>query len=174
MAAVTIPAHDRHGVRVFSAALSPQEVQRDKAGLVASLLRDPDLDPAHVELFDTADLSGVGLAGYLAEGLGVSETALAPDRARLDALTGPVLILRSRALHGRAVTLDPDPRLTLIATYAEDRPPVHFEPLPTSAAQGSLHPTGPAAPPSRVPRLAMVLGALLVLGGLVALGLALR
>lgn len=174
MAPVTIPAHDRHGIRVFSVLLTPQELQRDKSSLVTSLLGDPDLDPAHVELFDTADLAGVGLAGYLAEGLGVPEAALAPDRARLEAVKGPVLILRSLALHGRAVTLTPDPRLTLIATYAEDRPPVHFEPLPSAAARGSLHPAGPAAPPPRMPRVAMLLGTLLVLAGLVALGLALR
>ena len=173
MAPLIIPAHDRHGIRVFSARLTPQELQRDKASLLTSLLGDPDLDPAHVELFDTTDLAGVGLAGYLTEGLGVPEAALAPDHDRLEAVKGPVLILRSRALHGRAVTLTPDPRLTLIATYAEDRPPVHFEPLPSSAAQGRLNPTGPATPPPRLPRVALVLGALLVLAGLVALILAL-
>ncbi|MFC3084856.1 hypothetical protein [Tabrizicola soli] len=174
MTPLAIPAHERHGIRVFAAALSPEEMQRDKAGLVAALFGDPDLDPAHVELFDTADLAGVGLAGYLAEGLGVSDAALAPDRARLEAVRGPVLILHSRALHGRAVTLIPDPRLTLLAGYTEERPPVHFEPLPSDAAKGSLTAPGPSAPAPRLPRRALALGAALLLAGLAALVLAWR
>lgn len=137
---LTIPAHDRDGVRVFTAKLSPEDLHRDKAALVAELLGDPGLDPAFVEIFDLADLSTVGLSGYLTEGMGVPETALATDRARLDALKGPVLILLAKALHGREVTLTPDPRLTLVGTYAEERPPVHFEPLPTAAAKGGLTP----------------------------------
>lgn len=174
MTPLTIPAHERHGIRLFTAALSPEEMQRDKAELVAALFDDPDLDPAHVELFDTTDLAGVGLAGYLAEGQGISEAALAPDLARLEAVAGPVLVLRSRALHGRAVTLAPDPRLTLIASYTEDRPPVHFEPLPSDAAKGRLTAPGPLAAAPRLPRGAVILGVVLLLAGLAALVLAWR
>lgn len=171
---LTIPAHDRLGVRVFAAKLTPDDLQRDKARLVADLLGDPDLDPAFVEIFDVADLSGVGLSGYLTEGLGVLEAALARDRARLDALKGPVLTLLSKALHGREVTLTPDPRLTLVGTYAEDRPPVHFQPLPTTAAQGTL---APSLPPDRTPQRPgstfVLLGVALVLIAATALWLAL-
>lgn len=174
MTTLTIPAHDRNGVRVFAARLTPEDLKRDKARLVGELLGDPDLDPAFVELFDLADLSGLGLPGYLAEGLGVPETALAADRARLEAVTGPVLILLSKALHGRAVTLTPDPRLTLVGTYAEERPPVHFEPLPTAAAQGTLTPDLPLdRTPQRPTSAFLLLGAALVLVALVALWLAL-
>lgn len=174
MSTLAIPASDRHAVRVFAARLTPEDLKRDKAGLAAELLGDPDLDPAFVELFDLADLSGLGLAGYLAEGLGVPEAVLAADRARLDAVTGPVLILLSRAQHGRAVTLSPDPRLTLVGTYTEDQPPVHFEPLPSAAAQGTLTPN---LPPDRTPQRPtsafLLLGAAFVLVALVALWLAL-
>ena len=174
MTTLSIPAHDRNGVRVFAARLTPEDLTRDKARLVVELLGDPDLDPAFVELFDLADLSGLGLAGYLAEGLGVPESALAADRARLEAVTGPVLILLSRALHGRAGTLTLDPRLTLIGTYAEERPPVHFEPLPTATAEGTLN---PVLPPDRTPQrptsALLLLGAALFLVALVALWLAL-
>lgn len=145
---LTIPAHDRDGVHVFTAKLTADDLRRDKARIAAELLGDPDLDPAFVELFDLADLTGVGLSGYLVEGLGVPAATI-PDPARLDALTGPVLILLSKALHGRAVTLTPDPRLTLVGTYAEDRPPVHFEPLPSAAAQGGHTPD---LPPDRTPQ----------------------
>ena len=171
---LTIPANDRDGVRVFTAKLGPDDLRRDKARLAADLLGDPDLDPAFIEIFDLSDLSGVGLSGYLADGLGVPDAALSRDRHRLDALKGPVLILLSKALHGRAVTLTPDPRLTLVATYAEERPPVHFEPLPTATAQGSLTPDlPPAHTPQRPTSAFLLLGLALVLVAAVALWLAL-
>lgn len=174
MTSLTIPAHDRDGVRVFTARLPPDDLKRDKARLAAELLGDADLDPAFVEIFDLADLSGLGLPGYLAEGLGVPDSALAADRARLGAVTGPVLILLSKALHGRAVTLIPDPRLTLVGSYVEEHPAVHFEPLPTAAAEGILT---PVLPPDRTPQRPMAafvfLGAALALVALVALWLAL-
>ncbi|MFO1202422.1 MAG: hypothetical protein U1E58_07265 [Tabrizicola sp.] len=173
MTTLTIPAGDRHGVRVFSARLSAEELQRDKADLLARLLGDKDLDPAFIELFDVADLAGLGLAAYLADGMGAAEASLAADQPRLDAVTGPVLILLSKALHGREVTLTPDPRLTLIGTYAEDRPPVHFQPLPSSAAEGTLTPD---LPPDRTPQRPMLafllLGVALALVALVAVWLA--
>lgn len=171
---LTIPAHDRDGVRVFTADLTPEDLRRDKARLAEALLGDPHLDPAFIEIFDLADLSGVGLSGYLIEGLGVPEVALASDRARLDALKGPVLILLSKALHGREVALTPDPRLTLIGTYAEERAPVHFEPLPTAAAQGQLTPDlAPDPTPQRPFPAFLVLGIALLLTAATALWLAL-
>lgn len=174
MTSLFIPAHDRLGVRVFTAALTPEAMQRDKASLVLKLLGDPDLDPAYVELFDVADLSDIGLAGYLSEGLGVPDTALEADRTLLQGLKGPVLVLLSKALHGRAVTLNPDPRLNLIGTYAEDRPLVHFEPLPTAATEGVLTPPSLPSPPPQRPALAFhFLGLALALVAGVALWLAL-
>lgn len=174
MTPLTIPAHDRQGVHVFTAALTPVEMQGDTAALAAGLLGLADLDPAFVELFDSADLSSLGLSGYLAEGLGVPEAQIAPHKARLDGLTGPVLILRSSALQGRGATLTPDPRLTLIASFTEDRPPVHFEPLPSAAASGTLAPDLPAGPPPRLPRVFLLLGAALILTGAVGLYLGAR
>lgn len=174
MTSLEIPAHDRLGVRVFAAALTNDEMKRDKAGLVQTLLGDLDLDPAFVELFDVADLSDIGLAGYLTDGLGVPDAALAADRARLQAVEGPVLILLSKALHGRAVALRLDPRLQLIGTYREDRPPVHFEPLPTAGTEGVLTaPPLPAMPPRRPLLAFLLLGVALVLVALVAAWLAL-
>ena len=170
---LTIPAHDRDGVHVFTAKLTADDLHRDKARLASELLGDPHLDPAFVEIFDIDDLADVGLSGYLTEGLGVPSAAI-PDPARLDALQGPVLILLSKALHGRAVTLAPDPRLTLVGTYAEERPPVHFEPLPTISAQGQVT---PVLPPDRTPQRPMssflLLGIALVLTAATALWLAL-
>lgn len=174
MTTLTIPALDHLGVRVFRAALTEEDLQRDKSRLVPTLLGDPELDPSHVELFDVADLSDIGLAGYLTEGLGVPEKALVADRARLQSIQGPVLILLSKALHGREVTLTLDPRLQLIGTYREDRPPVHFEPLPTATSEGILTPPPLPVPPPQRPTAAFVLmGLALALVAAVALWLAL-
>lgn len=151
MTLLAIAPHDRQGVHVFAAQLAPGEMQGDTAALAAGLLGLSDLDPAFVELFDTADLSSLGLSGYLAEGLGVPDAQIAPQRARLDALQGPVLILLSSALQGRGATLTPDPRLTLIASFTEDHSPVHFEPLPGAAATGALAPTCPQGRPPACP-----------------------
>lgn len=104
----------------------------------AGLLGVDDVDADFVEIFDLANLAGLGLAGYLITGNGIPEAQIAPDRATLDALQGQVLILFAAAFTNHPVTLHPDPRLTLIASYAEDIPPVEFEPLPDAAAQGSL------------------------------------
>ena len=83
-------------------------------------------------------------------------------------------MLLSKALHGREVTLDLDPRLTLVGAFAEDHPPVHFEPLPTRTAEGHL---SPVLPPDRTPQRPtsafLLLGAALVLVAVVALWLAL-
>ncbi len=174
MNTLSIPAQDHLGVHVFQAALTPEEMQRDKERLAPALLGDPDLDPGYVELFDVADLSDIGLAGYLAEGLGVPDAALAADRQRLQAVQGPVLILLSKALHGREVTLALDPRLTLIGTYREDRSPVHFEPLPTAATEGVLTPPPQPTPPPQRPTLGfLLLGIALALVAVVALWLGL-
>ena len=71
------------------------------------------------------------------------------------------------AVLGRHFTLTPDPRLTLVGTFAEASPPVHFEPLPTAAAEGTLT---PVLPPDRTPqrptRAFLLLGlALLLVAG---------
>jgi hypothetical protein len=192
MTALTVPAHDRQSLRLFALDLpraealrlarpSPTDTfqvdaaaQTDRAAILSGLLGVTQIDPDHVEVFDIADLAGLGLAGYLAEGGNIPSAQIDPDRARLQALTGPVLVLFPRALTDLPATLALDPRLTLIGTYAEDRAPIHFDPLPTAMAQGTLT-AGPPAPPARaLPRIALILGVALLLTGLVAVLLALR
>jgi len=132
-----IPPGERHILRVFALSLpDPARLAGDGPAL-AALLGLPQIDPAGVEVFETADLSGVGLSTYLTEGDGVAEEALAADRDRLDALKGWVLILRSEAVTG-PVTLAPAAALTFLGRYGEDIRPVRFEPLPSAAAEGLL------------------------------------
>jgi hypothetical protein len=150
---IAIPAAERHHLRLFAMDLPKPDLDRlsrpdptdttaaaTRADLLAALLGVAVIDADFVEVFDVADLADLGLAGYLAEGGNIPEAQITPDRARLDAQRGAVLVAFSRAFRGVATTLYPDPRLALIGTYVEDAPPVVFEPLPTAAAQGTLNP----------------------------------
>ena len=185
-ATLTVPAAERRTVRVFAVNLPEAEVSamlRDTGATTtgtasddlpeipaaAELLGWPDLDTRHTELFPVRDLTGLGLPGYLAEGLGLDEATLAPDRARLAALEGYVLIVLSRAFGDKAVTLDLPPALTLIGSYAEKTAPVIFEPLPAGGAQDAPQtPTRkPVSDAAMSGRIAMA--ALLVMFALTAL-----
>ena len=149
-ATLTIPAEEHRTARLFAINLPEAEVAamlRDtpqpatltgalpETLAAATLLGWPDLDTRRAEVFAIRDLTGFGLMGYLTEGLGLDEAQIAPDRARLAALDGYVLILMSRAFRGQAVTLKLPQTLTLIGTYRETAAPVVFEPLPSGGAQ---------------------------------------
>jgi len=160
---LTIARGERHVLRVFAldmaadvaerlrnrpetddplARIDPSLRHADRAA-VAALFGLDDIDPARLELVDTADLGEIGLAAYLIEGDAAAEARIAADRARLDGVRGLVLTVPSAAFALRPVTLRPAPQMTLIGTYAEDVPPVRFEPLPDASARGSV--TGPTA-----------------------------
>ncbi|MRU15336.1 hypothetical protein FDP25_07840 [Roseovarius sp. A21] len=124
------------------------------------------LDSDFIELFDVADLEGVGLPQYMIDGLGVSEADVEEDRARLEAISGKILVVVSSAFGGFAGTLTPKSPLRWIGTYTEDRAPVSFKPLPSEGAKGA---TGDKAPPSDAAMSGRVASiALLVLFALVA------
>jgi len=154
-----------HGmVRLFAVDLPKDEI----AGLdVAASLGVGRLDPERFELFALDDLKGLGLAGYMHEGLGISRAEL--DVARLDALEGHVLILRSAAFGGQAVVLTPRAPLRWIGTYAEETAPVQFTPLPAASAQGVVTPTGKAPPSDAAMSGRIATLALLVIFALTAL-----
>ncbi len=127
------------------------------------------LDPDRVEVFEVSDLEGVGLAGYLEEGYGIAPTDLEGLRARLDAQTGTVMVLTSRALEGREQTLTPRAPLRLLASLSEERAPVEFAPLPSEGAAGTVAPAA-AGPAPRGGRSRA--GALIVLAAILLAALA--
>jgi hypothetical protein len=144
-AALTVPAGETGVLRVFALNMPPEHVRfLDEAGALDGVLGVLQVDPAHVEIFPVSDLEEVGLAGYLTEGCGVSKDRIAPDRARLNALTGSVMIVFSRAFGGRAVTLHPASELTLIGTYAVEATNWTGAPIATESAKPG---TGAALPP---------------------------
>ena len=172
---------NEHGlVRLFSVDLPPTEIkafqERDFDGEddnppwpLKEALGATYLDEDFTELFPVSDLTGLGLPGYMIEGLGIAEKDIAEDQARLSAIKGYVLIVTSKAFGGVAQTLHPRAPLKWIGTYAEESAPVTFEPLPSEAAQGNVNMETKPGPSNAAMsgRVAMV--ALLVLALLVAL-----
>lgn len=181
---IPIPASERHTLRVFALNMTPAE---------AALLRDTDAplnpgqilpplrpdaarrllgtdvaDLAQIDLFHSDDIAAIGLAAYLIEGNAVAEAQIAADAGILDAYKGYVLTIRSPAFGGRAAVLELDPKVTLLGTYAEEVPPVKFDPLPTPSATGLL---GGGKPPMSDARIGGMVAtvALLVMFGLTAL-----
>jgi hypothetical protein len=162
-ARLTIPADEAGVIRVFAVNLPEAEVAamlrntpvqnsaQDQAApgylpetpAAAHLLGWPDMDTRHAELFAISDLTGLGLPGYLTEGLGLDDDQIAPDHARLSALAGYVLIVLSRAFDGQAAVIHIPQALTLIGTYREKAAPIRFDPLPGGGGRGAL--TGPPA-----------------------------
>ncbi|NUB44270.1 hypothetical protein GEU84_007740 [Fertoebacter nigrum] len=163
-------AHMRDPGPTPGAAFSGDDAPQDSHDPMAALLGLDHLDPDFVELFHSDDIAAIGLAAYLAEGNGVAADQIAADQARLDAVQGPLLIVFSAAFAGQPATLRPDPRLTLIGAYAQETPPVRFEPLPDASARGVTDRPAPRPPMSDARAGGMVAtAALLVMFALVAL-----
>ena len=76
-----------------------------------------EIDPEYIEIFPVSDLDELGLAGYLIEGCGVDAELVAPERDRLNAVTGYVMLVHSRAFCGQELTLSP--KLPLLASFNE-------------------------------------------------------
>jgi hypothetical protein len=187
---LTIPAQESRVTRLFAINLPEAQVAamlRDQTDrtvsatgelpetpAAAALLGWPDLDTRQTELFAVRDLTGLGLPGYLVEGLGLPEEQINADKARLSALEGYVLIVLSRAFGGQDIDLELPAEVTLIGTYRERSAPVQFEPLPSAAARGTL--TGAPAPQPagqnrRLLRVAALTALLLIVLGIGALAI---
>lgn len=128
---IEIPAHEKDMVRVFAVSggaevdalrqtfLTGLDADAEKPDPAAfhALLGNADLNTDYIEIFPVNDIAELRLSGYLTQALDVRSEAIAPDRARLDALQGNVLLLLSSAFEGRPSRLDPNSALTLIGTY---------------------------------------------------------
>ena len=152
---IGIPAGETGTIRVFAVNRPVAEIQAllngaPVADVARVLLGDPHLDTAGTELFPVSDLAGVGLAAYLSDGYAVTDEALAPDHAKLEALDGYVLLVFSDSFSGQAYELTPGQDLTLIGTYPEFRP---GRPTGSLTADSALPYTGvPGVVPSAAPR----------------------
>jgi hypothetical protein len=147
---IQITAREHGVVRVFAIDLEGDALKaflrRGDSWGVQEALGAETLNPDLVEIFDVADLTGLGLSGYLDEGQGIATTELDPMRAQLDAIKGTVMVLPTSAFAGTAQTLSVRAPLRLIASFNEDRPPVTFEPLPDASAKGVVPPPARSKP----------------------------
>lgn len=125
-----VEPHERGRLHVFAVNQSqktvgdrfaPPETGADRLqpdpGLLMDLTGANGLDPKGAELVPLDDLEGLGLSGYLTEGLDITPEAVASNKRRLDALEGYALLLSSRAFRGQAFALGETASLTHIASF---------------------------------------------------------
>ncbi len=131
---LVVAAGDHAVLRLFSLDMRPEEARfLREPGAAAQILGVSGLDPDQVEIFPLTDLQDLGLVGYLTEGCGLSRDQL--DIAKLDALTGWVMLLRSKAFDGQSMQLRPNPNVLLVGVYTEDGTDWTAQHIPTKSAQ---------------------------------------
>ena len=172
---IQISSRETGVVRVFAVDIPAGQIAaftaRNGRWPLREALGADALDPEYVQVFDVADLAGVGLPAYLTEGHAIPEDQIAPMRARLDTQGGTVMVITSRAFAGEQQVLTPRAPLRLIGSFSETHMPVTFGALPDASARPQQSEVAPA--PRKTPSDAAIsgrvaMGALLVLAVLVA------
>ncbi|KQI68242.1 hypothetical protein AN189_10440 [Loktanella sp. 3ANDIMAR09] len=164
---LTIPDDDHGQIRIFAVTppADPALLEADPAAIAKALGTDA-LNLDFVDVIDTRNLAGLSLLDYLHQGYDVPSD-LADDAALRD-ISGPVILVMSRASWGQKVTLNPAPGVRHVTTLGEParlRPPV--SPIASAGATGAIPPG--KAPPSNAAMSGRVATlALLVLFALVA------
>lgn len=142
MTQVQINGSDGNTLHVLHLDLPPEAIDRFtkmagtgewplKYGLGAKRLRE-----GFVDVVSIRDLAEMPLTHYLASAYDVSTRALGPDKTRLDALKGHVVVLPPQAFDATSQTLTIASPLTLIGSYAEARPAPKGPKLKSRAAHG--------------------------------------
>lgn len=124
------------------AATLPQDSER-----LAAIFDDATVDPSRLVIVDTATLSELGLSNYLAEGEGVDAAALSGDKARLDAIRRPVMVVLPRAGAGEATVTAPARHEGSYPLEGMDRGGA----MPMKAGKGLLTGTPPEPEPGPSP-----------------------
>lgn len=106
------------------------------------------IDATYAEVFAIADIAPMTLRDYLAQAHDIPQDALSPDAAKLDALSGDVVVLAAGAVAG-VETLAPRPELTAIGAYAPvqanrqaDLPKADLSPGPAAEMPPAAAPEG--------------------------------
>ena len=180
MQQINIRAHERGVIRLFALSLSETEAKALRSKDPGSDTLDPEavalqkealgvteLDGTCVEVFPVADLEELGLAGYMIEGNGVDPDEIEPDRVKLAALDGWIMIVYSRAFRGKATVLRPAQALTLVATYNDPATEWTSETAIETASAKTSPVKSPPSDGAMMGRVAMI--ALLVLFALTGL-----
>lgn len=115
---IKVPANEALQIRVFALSMSDARAKTLLATL-PNALGVENIDPAGVEIFARDSLGDLSLSNFLIEGNDVIAETVEPDRAKLDALEGHIMLVYSSAFNSRAHELTPQPELTLIGTYPQ-------------------------------------------------------
>lgn len=128
------------------------------------------IDATYAEVFAVRDVEPMGLRSYLGQAHDIPDDELAPDAARLDGLSGDVVVLAPRAVEG-LTELDPLPELTHIGSYAPAEADNSPRDLPPAVKEPRLAEPELPAPPRGLSRgviagvivVALILAAVLIL-----------
>ncbi len=165
-----VSANEHGRVRIFTAELAPDGASAITAGNVGRLL-NVDLNPKKVEVVPSGVFRELGLTGYLSEGYGIPEASMEGRKAALDALTGLVILVPSSAFRGKDQTIEPESAIRLVGVFDEEPQRAH-DMAPHSSEPAEVSPRGMTPDPRPDPRgksTLIVLGALIVAAGLVAM-----
>lgn len=151
---------ERGLLRLFALTLTEAEARAlAEPGALQRLIGAAHFDPAQADLIALDDLADMPLSDFLAQAHDLPATALDPLRARLDALDGHVLVVRSRAFGGQAMTLLPSPELRLVAVLGEPGTDWRGDRLKSDSAKpySAPSPTSPRADRDRARRIGGVI-----------------
>lgn len=171
MTKLHIPKSERDLVRVFALSMSEVEAGALRNNDDIASLDDPHpqekalganfVDGNMVEVFPIADLDTLGLADYLIQGFYAQPEAIEPDRTKLTAIDGWVMLVHSAAFGGVEQTISPSAALTLVGTYPLIQADMSVTPILSEAAQpytGVPSPTPPTPPNGRAGGSLVVVG----------------
>ena len=145
-----------HGVVRLFAIETAQAFDHDA---LCAALGVETLDPKQVDMITLKDLDELGLEGYLALGMGIEPSEIEAMRPQIKALKGDVVLIRSAAFGGQAVTLNPKAPLRWIATFGEVPLDTTSTPMKTASAQGTVPGVIPSDRPSNTKVLFWILAA---------------
>jgi hypothetical protein len=103
-----------------------------------------EIDSRYAEVFPVSQISPMTLRDYLVQSQDVPAATLARDAARLDSLSGDVVVLAPRAVEG-VEALSPRPELTHIGSYLPAEADTAARPLPRATTAESPQIATPAA-----------------------------
>lgn len=169
------PEHAPRSIYVFALDIEPVELPAwEPEGAAAdwplpSALGVEKLDPEQVEVFPSDRIAEYGLARYLTEANGMSPESVAEAAQTLEAQTGIIALVHSRAVAGKDGQFDPAHPARFIGRFSEKTSLTAS--VPNSAPETSIGvisagatPDAPTPFPWRIILIALV--ALVVLGGL--------
>ncbi|MEM8979453.1 MAG: hypothetical protein AAGD04_08205 [Pseudomonadota bacterium] len=138
MSELEIPKGEHGLVRLFSLEMSKGQATQmsSDSEALADALGAGMLDVQGTQVIPIEVLDDLGLYGFLRDAVGLPEDALIPDRAKIEALTGFALVVRSSAFQGLRQVLTPVSAVSLVGTYAEAPQAPSFQaPLESASAE---------------------------------------